>query len=129
MARLVFAIISTLLEEAAIAVIVLWGLPQAGVRLPLPVLIALMAAWLGFSAFTYHMGSRALRRKLLPGLPNMIGSEGKVACPMSPDGLVRIKGELWIAKSESGEIEPGAEVMVVGQEGLKLTVRSVNPPD
>ena len=127
--RLVLAIISTLLEETALAVIVLLGLPQLGIRIPLAGLIALMVVWGTFSVFTYRMGSRALRRKPLVGLPDMVGSKGKVVSPLAPEGLVRIKGELWVAQSESGEMNAGEEIIVVGQDGLKLVVRKSSPGD
>ena len=127
--RLVLAIISTLLEETALAVIVLLGLPHLGIRIPLAGLIVLMAVWGTFSVFTYRMGSRALRRKPLVGLPDMVGSKGKVVSPLAPEGLVRIKGELWVAKSASGEMNSGGEVIVVGQDGLKLVVRKSSTGD
>jgi len=121
--RLIIAIFSTLVEEAALVVIVLWGLPQIGIRIPLPGLIALMVAWGAFAVFIYRMGSRALRKKPVAGLLTMVGSRGKAASPLAPDGFVRIKGELWEAKSLSGKISTREEVMVVGQDGLKLIVR------
>ncbi len=127
--RLVLAIISTLLEETALAVIVLVGLPQLGIRIPLAGLIVLMAAWGTFSVFTYRMGSRALRKKPVIGLPDMVGSKGKVVSPLAPEGLVRIKGELWVTQSESGEMNAGEEIIVVGQDGLKLIVRKSSPGD
>ena len=99
MSRLVLAIISTLLEETALVVIVLLGLPKLGIHVPLAGLIALMAAWGAFSIFTYQMGSRALRRKPVVGLPTMIDSKGKVVSALTPNGLVRIKGETWEATS------------------------------
>ncbi len=122
MGRLIFAIISTLLEEAALVAIVRWGLPEIGVVIPLPGLIALMVAWLAYSVITYRMGSRALKRPLIH-LPDMVGCKGKVVIPLALEGLVRIKGELWVAKSASGEMKAGEEVIVVGQDGLKLVVR------
>ncbi len=121
--RLIFTIVSTILEEAALVVIVLWGLPRIGVDMPLPGLIALMMAWGAYSTITYKMGSRALRSKQVVGLPEMVGSKGEVVTPLAPQGLVRIKGELWVAKSASGEMKPGEEVIVVGQERLKLVVK------
>ena len=121
--RLVLAIISTLLEEAAIVVIVRWGLPQIGVDIPIPGLIALMIAWGAYSVTTYRIGSRALRQKPLIRLPDMVGSKGKVVSPLAPEGLVKIKGELWIAESASGEISLGKEVIVVRQDGLRLVAR------
>ena len=120
-ARLILAIVSTLLEEAALVVIVLVGLPQLGIRIPLAGLIAVMVAWGSFSIFTYRMGSRALRRKPEIVLP-LIGSKGKVVSPLAPDGFIRIKGELWQATSVGGNIDNGEEVTVVGQDGLKLMV-------
>ena len=122
MPRLILAIISTTLEEVALVVIVLWGLPQLGIQVPLPGLIALMVVWLVISVTVYRIGSRALRRKLLVGLPHMVGTRGKVVSPLSPEGLVRIKGELWAAKSAGGEMKSGEKVIVVEQDSLKLIV-------
>ncbi len=127
--RLIMGIISTILEETAIVVIVLWGLPQIGVRIPLWGLIILMVVWAAYSIITYRLGSRALSKKPLISLPGMVGSEGAVVSPLAPEGLVKIKGELWIAKSASGEMEPGVEVIVVGQDNLKLVVRESSTAD
>ena len=121
--RLILAIFSTLLEETAIIIIVLRGLPEIGVHIPLPGLIVLMVAWAVYSVATYRAGSRALKKEPITALPHMVGSRGVVVSPLVPQGLVKIRGELWIAKSESGEMEPGAEVIVVGQNSLKLVVR------
>lgn len=127
--RLIIAIVSTLLEEVALAAGVLWGLPGLGIHIPLWGLIALMAALGAYAVITYRMGSRALRRKPLDGATAMLGSEGKVVSPLAPEGMVRIKGELWRAKSASGKMDTGEEVTVVGQDRLKLIVRKCSPGD
>lgn len=127
--RLIIAIFSTLMEEVALAVIVLWGLPQLGIRIPLAGLIVLMVAWGAFSIMTYRAGSRALRKKPLVSLPDMLNGKGKVVSPLDPEGLVRIKNELWVAESTSGRLDTGEEITVVGQEGLKLTVRKSGSND
>jgi len=127
--RLIMATVSTILEETAIVIVVLFGLPRVGIYLPLPGLITLMAVWLAVSVVIYQVGGRALRRKLLAGLPHMVGSKGKVVSPLAPEGLVRIKGELWVAKSAGGVLESGEEVMVVGQDSLKLVVRETDVTD
>ncbi|MFC2036063.1 NfeD family protein [Chloroflexota bacterium] len=128
-ARLILAIVSTLLEEAALVAIVLWALPEIDVHIPLFGLIALMVVWGVYSIATYRMGSRALRRKPVTTLPDMVGSRGKVVSPLVPEGLVRIKGELWVAKSTSGEMEPGEKVIVVEQDSLKLVVSESSDTD
>ncbi len=127
--RLIIAIVSTVLEEAALAAGVLWGLPKLGIHVPLWVLIIVMAAWGAYTVITYRMGSRALRKKPIAGLLDMVGSEGEVVSPLIPEGLVRIKGELWGAKSVSGGMDTGEEIIVVGQDGLKLAVRKSSPGD
>jgi len=121
------AILGTLLEEAALAAVVLWGLPLLGIHLPLAGLIALMAVLLAFAVITYRLGSRALGRKPVVGLSDMVGSQGKAVSRLDPEGLVRIKGELWESKSDGRRINAGEEVTVVGQEGLKLIVRREKP--
>ena len=120
--RLIIAIITTALEEAAIAVIVLWLLPKVDVRLPIFALVLIMLAWAGFAVFTYRLGSRALRKKPEGGLSSMLGMRGEVVKRLDPEGMVRIRGELWKAKSAGRKIEAGAIVTVVGQKGLKLIV-------
>jgi len=122
-ARLILAILSTLLEEAALVALVLWGLPQLGIEIPMAGLIALMVAWGAYSVITYRIGSRALRRKAIAGLPAMVGTKGKVVSPLAPKGLVRIKSELWEATSSGVNIDAGEEIIVVGQDRLRLTVR------
>ena len=128
-ARLIWAIFSTLLEEAALVAVVLWGLPQIDIHIPLAGLIAMMVAWGAISVITYRIGSRALRRKPVTGLPAMIGSRGDVVSPLAPKGVVRIKNELWEAKSAGRKINAGEGVTVVGQEGLRLVVRKSSPDD
>ncbi|MBU2608668.1 MAG: NfeD family protein [Chloroflexi bacterium] len=124
--RLIMAIFSTLLEEAAVVVLVLWGLPQAGVVVPLAGLIVLMVAWIGFSVFIYHMGSRALRRPVVD-LPVAVGSKCKVIRRLEPEGIVGVKGEIWEAKSAHGNAEVGEKVIVIGNDGLKLIVSPKRP--
>jgi membrane-bound ClpP family serine protease len=126
--RLIIAIVTTIIEEAALAAIVLWGLPRVGVNLHVGVLIALMVALAAYAITTYRMGSRALKRKPVVGLPDMVGARGRAVGDLAPEGTVRIKGELWESKAEGRKINAGANVTVVGQEGLKLIVRREKPP-
>ena len=124
-ARLIYAIVSVLLEEAAIVVIVLVGLPQLGIEIPLGVLIAVMVVFAIFSVLLYQAGSRALRMKPV-ALSLMIRSKGKVVSPLAPVGFIKIKDELWEAESVGSKIGIGKEVMVLEQDGLKLSVRQHN---
>jgi membrane-bound ClpP family serine protease len=126
--RLVLAVISTSLEELAIWVIWRWLLPEFGVNLPVAVLISIMIAWGAFSIWLFVFTTRVLRRQAEVGLPSMVGAAGKAASRLSPEGLVRIRGELWGATSNEGVIETGEEVVVVGERGLKLLVKKAGEP-
>ena len=122
-ARLILAIVSTSLEEVAIYVIWRWLLPEFGIYLPLSVLIGVMVAWAVFAIALFVFTTRTLKKQTVVGLPTMIGSKGKVASSLVPEGLVRIRGELWGATSTEGNVDTGEEVEVVGEDGLKLVVR------
>ncbi len=121
--RLIIAIVSTAAEEAAIIFLGLWLLPNVGVHIPVLVLAAVMLVWLGWSVFTYRKGTRALKQTPVRGLIDMKGMNGTVVRALRPEGMVKIEGELWNARSVTGRIEAGCNVAVVSQEGLKLLVR------
>jgi len=125
--RLIMAIINSVLEQTALVVIVLWGLPKMGVEMPLwgsiVLLVVLMKVWGIWSIILYRKGSQALKMKPVVGLSSMVGSRGEVVRSLTPEGLVKIRGELWVAEAESGEVNPGSEIVVVGQDRLKLVVR------
>ena len=122
-ARLFLAIITTTLEEIAIYAIWHWVLPGFDINLPVGALIGMMIAWGIFSVSLFTLTSNILKKQVTVGLPSMIGTRGKVANVLSPEGMVKIKSELWAAKSDTGTIPVGDEVEVVGEDGLKLVVQ------
>ena len=122
-ARLIIAVVSTLVVEFAFYVIWRWVLPEFDIQVPLGVLIGVMIFWAVFAVVDFLFVTRILRRQALVGLPTMVGMRGKVRSPLSPEGHVMIKGELWGAKSIDGDIDTGEVVTVVGQDSLQLVVR------
>ncbi len=125
-ARLVLAIVSTSAVEAALFAIWRWVLPEWGIEISLVALIAVMAAYAVFAVVDFWFVTRVLKRQTVIGLPTMIGSKGKVASPLAPEGQVRIKGELWGAESLDRNMDIGEQVVVVRQDGLKLFVRKAD---
>jgi membrane protein implicated in regulation of membrane protease activity len=121
--RLIIAIITNLLDEAIIVAFVIFGLPRLGVNIPTWGLILIGVGFLVYAVGFYTIGSRALNKKPLPGLTNMVGVEGRAVSRLAPEGFVRIEGELWASRADTGTIESGTEVLVVQQNRLKLTVR------
>ena len=122
-ARLILAIVSTALEEVAIWVVWRWWLPQLEINIPFYILIVVMVGWLVWSAGFFVFVTKTLRRQKIIGLPTMVGSKGKVTNTLTPEGMVTIRSELWQAESVEGDMYKGEEVMVVGEDGLKLVVR------
>lgn len=122
--RLIVAFVTSLLDEAIILALILWGLPKLGVSLSLFWTVLIVVFFAIWAVVTFRIGTRALSQEPVIGLSSMVGTQGKVASRLSPEGFVIIKGELWLARSETGEaIGTCEEIVVTGQKGLKLTVR------
>ena len=124
--RLIYAIITTSLQGVALFAVWRWGLPHIGIELPLYILILGMIAVLIVSLVAFRIGTNTFRRPAVVGLPDMIKGRGKVVSPLSPEGQVIIKGEIWSARSMEGDISRGEEIIVVGQEEFKLMVHRAN---
>lgn len=124
--RLILAILSTILEETALAIVVLVGLPELNIHLPLAVLIVLMIGWAVTAVIVYRAGSRALMEKPMAGPEAIIGTKGRVVRPLDPDGLIEIGAELWRAKSAGRRIDASEEVVVIER---KVTILIVRPVD
>lgn len=121
--RLVIAVISMSLEQVAIWAIWRWLLPQFDIHLHVGVLVGVMVAWGVFGIWLFIFVTHALKKQSTVGLPSMVGSTGKAADKLSPEGMVKIRGELWSAISEEGDISAGENIVVTGENGLKLLVR------
>ena len=120
---MIIAIITTLLDDILILVLLFVGLPYLGIHLPLALIIGIALLWIVIAVFLYLVGGKALKKKPLVGFTDMVNSRGKVVRALAPEGMVKIKGELWSAKSEGEHINKNEEIIVTGQDNLKLTVR------
>jgi membrane-bound serine protease (ClpP class) len=120
--RLFMAITSGVIEEGVLAAIVLLGLPELGVVLPIWALAVLMVLLAVNNTLFYWIGGRALKKPQLPGLPDMPGTLGITVEELAPQGMVTIKGELWRARTSGETIPARTPVLVTGQRGLLLLV-------
>jgi len=79
---------------------------------------------LGTLVFIIHKAViPTFHRKKVTGAEGLIGLEGEVIEPLTPNGLVRVKGEYWKAKSVGKNIAVGEEVEILGLVGLTLKVK------
>ena len=56
-----------------------------------------------------------------------IGDRGRAACPLYPSGRVLIDRAPMAARAETGPIEEGTEIVVVGGDRFSLVVRAFDP--
>ena len=121
-ARIVWFVSVTLIDEIAVAIIILLVLPLFGINLPLFVLVSVLLVFSALAFLFYRALSPVINRKPVIGHEAMIGMIGTVVTPLSPEGLVEMAGEVWRARSTDGNRDSGEKILVVEVKGLKLMV-------
>jgi membrane protein implicated in regulation of membrane protease activity len=110
---------------AFVVLLVLWKL---GIELSPGVIAAIAVILLVISFISYKVLRPVIGDKT--SLSNsMIGLEGEVVRPLDPDGVVRVRGELWKATTADKYAETGARVEVVGMDRLRLLVEMKHSAD
>jgi inner membrane protein len=97
--------------------------------LPWPLALSTYAVVTALSAWLYWLALRAMRRPVVTGREELIGSKGEVAEAGGRQLSVRVHGEVWNARSKD-RIEKGDRVQVDGMDGLILRVSRIEdrPP-
>ena len=132
-AVVVFAVISEAMTTALVAI---WFMPSALVAMVLSffkvpsyvqviVFTVLSALFIIFSRVIF---GKTLRPKHTPtNADSVIGETAIVTeqvCNIENRGLVRVRGQIWSARSADGTVlEPGEVVCVISIEGVKLICR------
>jgi membrane-bound serine protease (ClpP class) len=96
-----------------------------GIALSLQVLLTTVGLVSAFFIAVAFLVVRAHVSRPRTGEEGLIGEEGVVKRPLTPEGKVFVHGELWRATAAS-PIETGTRVNVVGVRGLVLEVTPVN---
>ncbi len=120
---LVYAIVVSLLEQAALLAVMLVALPAVGLVLPTWLVWSAVAVMAGTSVVLTWMNLKAIGLK--PVRSPDVGCRARVVRTLAPRGYVRVGNELWPAVCECGTVESGADVTVVRMEGLRLIVEPV----
>jgi membrane-bound serine protease (ClpP class) len=92
------------------------------VSLPLIFMLSLMSA--GFFLFIVGAAVKARNRPVVSGQEQMLSSIGEVLEDFEENGLVRIHGEIWGARS-GAPLRKGTRVEVTAVDGLVLHVKPV----
>ena len=64
-------------------------------------------------------------KKPVTGVEGMIGMTGVAMETLNPEGMVRIKGELWSAESTGNMVDRGEKIVVEKVNGLSLRVKKL----
>ena len=121
-------ILVSLLDDAAGALLILLVLWFLKIPISLPIIIFLAVVFAVFAFVMHKMVIPAYRNKKTTGAEGMIGLEGKVIETLMPNGLIKVKGEYWKAKSVGKEVAVGENVEIVGLDGLTLMVKHKKQP-
>lgn len=89
-----------------------------GVILPGAILTA------GFFFFAILLSAKAQKSQPTTGKEGMIGEVGEVIQTLSPQGRIKVHGEIWTARTLTGEIPVGAKAIVKKVDKMLLIVES-----
>ena len=105
----------------ALGSLMLYDAPEAGFRVSWLVIIPTVAITAGLFLFALTMGMRALARRPQLGAEALVGETGVAAGPLTPEGQVKVHGEIWRAVADR-PVADHAPVRVVAVDGLTLRV-------
>ena len=112
-----------MLDEALVIAVILLILHFLGIQITLPIKIGAGIIFVIFVFIRHVAVIPSFHRKVVTGREGMIGEQGKVVKPLTPVGVITIKGEYWSAKSVDDSIETDENVEIIGLEGLTLRVK------
>ena len=112
-----------MLDEAIVIAVILLILFFLGVEITLPIKIGAGLLFFIFVFIRHVAVIPSFHRKQVTGREGMIGEHGRVVKPLTPVGVVSLKGEYWNARSVDGNIEVDEDVEIIGIDGLMLTVK------
>ena len=105
----------------ALGSLMLYDEPESGFRVSWLVIIPTVAVTAGIFLLALTAGVRAFARRPQLGAEALIGAAGSAAGPLTPEGQIKLQGEIWRAVADR-PVPDGAPVRVVGVDGLTLRV-------
>lgn len=93
-------------------------------RLSLSLVVGVTVFTALFFVVGLGLAIRVQRRRPTTGAEGLIGEEGVVTASLTPEGTVKVRGEIWKAVSE-GNIETGSKVKVKAVNGMVVNVEEI----
>jgi membrane-bound serine protease (ClpP class) len=93
------------------------------IKISWQVIVVTVLLTVAFFVFAIGFGIKAQRRKPTTGIEGITGEIGETITELSPEGQVKVHGEIWNAESSDGSaISKGTRVKVTDVINLKLIV-------
>ena len=88
-----------------------------------------VAGWVVKDLVSYPLLRSAYESHVKSGSEALVGRKGFAQGDLTPEGYIKVHGELWRAVANPGErnIASGTEVDILRAEGMKLFVRARRP--
>ncbi len=96
-----------------------------------PVIIIVAAIGGALIEIPYYRWVAPVHRPMSTTSGGLVGEEAIVIAPVQPDNLrgkVKVRSEVWSARSADQTIPVGTKVRVVHGEGVSVTVQPISPP-
>ncbi|MFQ5674606.1 MAG: nodulation protein NfeD [bacterium] len=97
--------------------------PVLSISLSLILTVVIVTA--AFFIFAFGMAFKTHKKKVTTGNEGIIGEQGVAQTKISPEGSVKVHGEIWRAVSDE-RIKKGEKVRIVSVDGLVLKVERLN---
>ncbi len=88
------------------------------------VIVTVVACTATFFIFAFSLAFKSHRRRVTTGAEGLVGEVGVAQTKLSPEGKVKVHGEIWSAAA-SESISKGARVSVIAVQGLVIKVKKV----
>ena len=112
----------------ALGSLMLYDAPEAGFRVSWLVLVPTVVVTSAIFAFALTAGVRALGRRPQLGAEALVGRIGTASEALTPEGHIKLHGEIWRAVADR-DVPAGTAVRVVAVDGLTLRVVAAETPE
>ena len=123
-------LLALMADEVIVGLFLLLVLPSFGIEVPLwavaVVIGTLLAKDFLVAPFVLRGG---LNAKPSTGSESIVGRTAVVVEDLTPEGLVKIDGELWSAECVNGTARRGEEVLIIGVNGTRVLVERRASPE
>ncbi|MEO2151829.1 MAG: NfeD family protein [Thermococcus sp.] len=119
----ILKLIALMADEIIVAVVLLAVLPALGIEVPVLIIGLILGVLIVKDVLVAPYVLRGgLEKRPQTGPESLVGRTAMVVENLSPEGLVKLDGELWRAECLHGTARRGENVRVVGFDGTKLLV-------